>query len=262
MSALVTTPRFIFFTDFDGTITTDDCNDYLVDNLGFGSERRRQLQKEVLCDRMSFRDSFLEMFNSITAPYNECLDILRQNIKFDSDFREFYDWTQQNNIPIVILSSGTQHMIRTLLDAHLGPDWDIQIVSNEAVPRDGKNINEQGGWKIEFHDDSHHGHDKSLEIRKYSSLPSRPVLLYAGDGISDLSAAKETDLLFAKANRDKLCPHLIRAKALSSCTDLSSWCGKEKLPFVAFDNWNHILQTCKDIVAGVTTVHEVTKNHS
>lgn len=153
MSALVTTPRFIFFTDFDGTITTDDCNDYLVDNLGFGSERRRQLQKEVLCDRMSFRDSFLEMFNSITAPYNECLDILRQNIKFDSGFREFYDWTQQNNIPIVILSSGTQHMIRTLLDAHLGPDWDIQIVSNEAVPRDGKSINEQGGWKIEFHDD-------------------------------------------------------------------------------------------------------------
>jgi 2-hydroxy-3-keto-5-methylthiopentenyl-1-phosphate phosphatase len=47
---------------------------------------------------------------------------------------------------------------------------------------------------------SPHGHDKSLEIRPYANLPEgqRPVLMYAGDGLSDLSAAKETDLLFAK----------------------------------------------------------------
>jgi 2-hydroxy-3-keto-5-methylthiopentenyl-1-phosphate phosphatase len=49
------------------------------------------------------------------------------------------------------------------------------------------------------------GHDKSREIRPYASLSEdkRPVLFYAGDGVSDLSAAKETDLLFAKAGRGK-----------------------------------------------------------
>jgi 2-hydroxy-3-keto-5-methylthiopentenyl-1-phosphate phosphatase len=53
------------------------------------------------------------------------------------------------------------------------------------------------------HHGSGFGHDKSLEIRQYSRLPAeeRPVLFYAGDGVSDLSAAKETDLLFAKAGR-------------------------------------------------------------
>lgn len=53
-----------------------------------------------------------------------------------------------------------------------------------------------------------HGHDKSIEIRKYSSLPNRPTMFYAGDGVSDLSAAKETDLLFAKAGKGKeiCCP--------------------------------------------------------
>lgn len=45
------------------------------------------------------------------------------------------------------------------------------------------------------------GHDKSLEIRPYAALPDRPIMFYAGDGVSDLSAAKETDLLFAKAGR-------------------------------------------------------------
>ena len=56
-------------------------------------------------------------------------------------------------IPIVILSGGMQPIIRALLDALLGPGWDIQIVSNEVGPRDGKTINEKGGWRIEFHDD-------------------------------------------------------------------------------------------------------------
>ncbi len=54
------------------------------------------------------------------------------------------------------------------------------------------------------------GHDKSLEIRPYATLPAgeRPVLFYAGDGVSDLSAAKETDLLFAKAGRGMSMPCL------------------------------------------------------
>lgn len=54
--------------------------------------------------------------------------------------------------------------------------------------------------------DSGFGHDKSLEIRKYSKLPEneRPYLFYAGDGVSDLSAAKETDIMFAKTGRGEL----------------------------------------------------------
>lgn len=57
------------------------------------------------------------------------------------------------------------------------------------------------GIKVEANSaTSHFGHDKSLEIKPYAALPEgeRPILLYAGDGVSDLSAAAETDLLFAK----------------------------------------------------------------
>lgn len=50
---------------------------------------------------------------------------------------------------------------------------------------------------------SSYGHDKSLQIQPYANLPDgeRPILFYAGDGVSDLSAARETDLLFAKEGR-------------------------------------------------------------
>lgn len=53
--------------------------------------------------------------------------------------------------------------------------------------------------------DSHFGHDKSLTLRPYAQLPEdkRPTMFYAGDGVSDLSAASETDLLFAKKGHGK-----------------------------------------------------------
>jgi len=62
---------------------------------------------------------------------------------------------------------------------------------------------------------SHFGHDKSIEIRGYQQLPDseRPVMFYAGDGVSDLSAAKETDLLFAKKHHGKYSLYLTRSIA-------------------------------------------------
>ena len=152
--ALAKSPKFIFFTDFDGTVTTADSNDYMTDNLGYGVEKRKQGNTDVLLNGMNFRDSFQEMMDSIHTPYNECIEILKKNIKLDPGFKEFYAWSQANNVPIVILSGGMQPIIRALLDELLGKGlWDIQIVSNDVAPRDGKIIDEKAGWQIKFHDD-------------------------------------------------------------------------------------------------------------
>lgn len=109
---------------------------------------------------------------------------------------------------------------------------DIQIVSNDVGAKPGKSIDEENGWEIVFHDDSGFGHDKSLAIRPYAELPAdkRPTLFYAGDGVSDLSAAKETDLLFAKQGRD-----------------LVDYCVKEDVPFTEFNDWNDILEQIREI---------------
>jgi 2,3-diketo-5-methylthio-1-phosphopentane phosphatase len=152
--ALATNPKFIFFTDFDGTITTQDSNDFMTDNLGYGKEKRVQGNHDVLYGHMHFRDSFIDMLDSIQTPFDECVATLLANIKLDPGFKEFYAWSRENNIPIVILSGGMQPVIRALLDKLLGAGtWDIQIVSNDVVAREGKTINEKGGWQIKFHDD-------------------------------------------------------------------------------------------------------------
>lgn len=155
LPAMRTNPKFVFFTDFDGTITTRDSNDYLTDNYGFGQPLRKEGNRAVLENRMSFRDSFKEMLDSINTPFDECIQILIKNIILDPYFKEFYDWARSVNMPVVVLSGGMEPIIRALLEHMIGEEAkDIQIVSNDVAARPGKQINEQSGWTITFHDDT------------------------------------------------------------------------------------------------------------
>ncbi|KAI9717214.1 MAG: hypothetical protein M1828_007407 [Chrysothrix sp. TS-e1954] len=242
LPAMKTSPKFIFFSDFDGTITLADSNDFLTDNIGYGQAQRKQENKDTLEGRNTFRKSFEGMMKSVTAPYDECIDLLVKNIKLDPYFKEFYEWALQNNIPVVVLSSGMVPIISALLHHLVGPSAEhIQIVSNDVRAKPGKSMNEQDGWDLVFHDDSDFGHDKSLTIRPYAQLPEgqRPTMFYAGDGVSDLSAAKETDLLFAKEGND-----------------LVTFCVREDIPFTTFRDWSSITETVQEIVAGKRTVKD------
>ncbi|KAF1942986.1 hypothetical protein EJ02DRAFT_344293 [Clathrospora elynae] len=246
LPAMKSNPKFIFFTDFDGTITLQDSNDFMTDNIGYGKEKRRAGNLACLADEISFRDSFRDMMDSVTRPYDQCIQYLVDNIKLDPYFAEFFQWSLQNNVPVVVLSSGMEPVIKALLEKLVGPDASkMQVLGNYVGAREGKSINEEGGWEIQFkHPDSGFGHDKSVELRKYSSLPAhvRPTMFYAGDGVSDLSAARETDLLFAKKGHD-----------------LISYCAREDVPFTVFSDWSNILEKCKAIVEGKTTVKAAAK---
>ncbi len=155
LPALKTNPKFIFFTDFDGTITQQDSNDFMTDNLGFGPALRKVGNEDVLFGRRDFRDSFRDMLDSINTPFDECIDILRKNITLDIGFKRFFEWARENNVPIVVLSGGMEPVIRALLAHMLGQEEadSLQIVSNYVAPREGKTINEAGGWQIVYHDD-------------------------------------------------------------------------------------------------------------
>lgn len=215
----------------------------MTDNIGYGQEKRKQGNRDTLEGKLTFRDSFREMMDSVTRPYNECIQYLVDNIKLDPRFEEFFRWALANNVPVVVLSSGMEPIIKALLKALIGPDADkMEVLGNFVGPRNGKSIDEEGGWEILFrHPESGFGHDKSVELRRYSSLPEdvRPTMFYAGDGVSDLSAARETDLLFAKKGHD-----------------LITYCARENVPFTVFEDWGTILTKCKEIVEGKTSVKE------
>lgn len=101
-------------------------------------------------------------------------------------------------------------MIKAVLAKLIGSEaQDVEVTANAVVPLEGfKSINEDGGaWRVHFRDDSVYGHDKARTITPYAVHRDKmkegvkPILMYAGDGVSDLSAAKETELLFAKEGK-------------------------------------------------------------
>ena len=172
------------------------------------------------------------MLDSVASQktFEECKALVANRIECDPGFKPFYEWCQSHGIPVVILSSGMEPLIRALLASHVGAAAGsaIPIVANDVKHRP------DGTWEIVYRDpryaytlcmrrevneeqyvSSHFGHDKSLAIRPFrearEKLPAgdggRPVYFYCGDGLSDLSAARETDLLFAKQGHG-WCPSL------------------------------------------------------
>jgi 2,3-diketo-5-methylthio-1-phosphopentane phosphatase len=242
-------PKIIFFTDFDGTITLKDTNDYITDNHGFGHAKRREGNKLILDETDSFRDGFQKMLDSWNLPFPEVIEILKKNIKLDPEFKTFVHWAKKNHVPVIVLSSGMVPVIQALLEDFLGVEdtKDIEIVANGVQERaPNHSLDKANGWTIDFHDDSSFGHDKSLTIRPYAdaiaklSANEKTTLLYAGDGVSDLSAARETDLLFAKEGHD-----------------LIVYCEREGIPFTTFSDWGSILEETKNIFEGKTSVKTV-----
>ena len=242
-------PKIVFFTDFDGTITLKDTNDFMTDNHGFGHAKRREGNMLILDGTDSFRDGFQKMLDSWHLPFPEVIEILKQNIKLDPYFKDFVEWAKKSHVPIVVLSSGMVPVIHALLENLLGVEEtkDIEIIANGVKERaPNHSLDKADGWTIDFHDDSSFGHDKSLTIRPYADviakLPEieRTSLLYAGDGVSDLSAARETDLLFAKEGHD-----------------LITYCEREGIPFTTFNDWQSILEETKDIYDGRKSVKRV-----
>jgi 2-hydroxy-3-keto-5-methylthiopentenyl-1-phosphate phosphatase len=71
------------------------------------------------------------------------------DIRLDPGFATFYDWTLNNNIPVIILSSGMEPIIRALLSKFIGSKAQaIPILSNNVE------IALDNTWRISFRDES------------------------------------------------------------------------------------------------------------
>ncbi|KAM6503151.1 HAD-like domain containing protein [Amanita muscaria] len=238
-----TDKKFIVLSDWDGTITNYDSNDYMTDNLGYGKEKRREGNLSVLGGKTTFRDAFREMLESVSSnghTFEECKELLRKNILLDTGFKEFNTWCKENDVPVIIVSSGMAPIIRAVLSNLVGDKdaSEIDIIANDAVVRPN------GSWEIKYrHPSSGYGHDKSQAILPYRKLPNPPTLFFFGDGVSDISAARHADVLFVKEKP-------------GGDNDLAAYCRKHGIKHIIFEDFSRALGVVKAIVAGEKTIDE------
>ncbi|OBT99637.2 hypothetical protein VE01_02223 [Pseudogymnoascus verrucosus] len=226
--------KVICFSDFDGTIFMQDTGHILFDSHGCGSEQRAILDEQIKSGERSFRDVSEEMWSSLNVPFEDGFEIMEEKLEMDPDFREFHKYCLANSIPFYVISAGLKPVLRAVLDKFLGEEESshIKIVANDAeIAEDGSE------WKPIWRHDTELGHDKARSITEYresaktaASTDELPLIVFIGDGVSDLPAAREADVLFAR-------------KGLR----LEEYCVEHKIPYIGFDTFADVQREIESI---------------
>lgn len=142
-------------------------------------------------------------WGAVSLTFAEGMDLLRP-VEIDPGFIAFYNYAQKHNVPFVVVSCGLDIIIKEYLAWYLGEEAaNVTILANYGKVENKK-------WLVSYRDDSPHSHDKSVCIKeskkaflsKSDDIPGQEhIIVFCGDGISDLSAAREADILFARRGR-------------------------------------------------------------
>ncbi|MCJ1227821.1 hypothetical protein MMC12_004480 [Toensbergia leucococca] len=148
-------------------------------------------------------------------------------LDINPDFQAFHKFCFDNNISFNVISAGLKPTPRRVQDQFLGEEESahIDIVANEAeITPDGSD------WKPVWRPDCDLGRDKARSILEYrdgvkfeSKQGTIPLIIFIGDGVSDLPAARQADVLFAR-------------KGLR----LEQYCIENKISYLPFDTFADI----------------------
>lgn len=216
--------------DFDGTIFMQDTGHQLFDNFGCGPERRKVLAHQLESGERSFKEVSNELYDSIDVPFEDCFDVMKTALDIDPDFRDFHEFCVNNSIPFNVISAGLKPVLRRVLDHFIGEEMSshIEIVANDAkITTEGDSSKWEAVWR---HPETELGHDKAQSLSDYKSAArlesdngTIPMIIFIGDGVSDLPAARESDVLFARRG-----------------LRLEEYCIENKLDYIPFDTFADI----------------------
>lgn len=180
------------FCDFDGTITTVDTTDRVLERLAAAEwEAIEEDWRAGRIDAAACMRSQIALIQGDDAALGRVLD----EIELDSGFLAFAAWCAERRIPLAVISDGVDRFIKHILARH-GLER-LPVVSNKLA---GK-----AGARRLLQPHSRAGCAAGAGVCKCAAVarlagPARPTLVYVGDGRSDYCVSARADLLFAKGD--------------------------------------------------------------
>lgn len=211
------------FIDFDGTITLEDVGEKIFQRFG-KTEKVNQIIENLLTDKISSRQCWDELCNSVGSVSKNDLDEFIDSIEVDSTFIAFAKFCFNNEIEMIVLSDGFDYYIeRIFYKAGLK---ELKYYSNKLF------VDENGCLRAEYpHFDSNSptsANCKRNHIINHSA--DDDYTIYIGDGNSDKDAAQYCDFIFAKR-------------------DLARFCSVERISFYPFKNFNEITEKLIELIS-------------
>lgn len=196
------------FFDFDNTITHFDVLDSIVENFSV-DKKWMAFEEAWKKGALGSKDCLSGQLKSVRVSKKR-LDGYLSRIRVDPYFKKIIALLKKNKVRPVILSDSFSYFIKTILRDN--GIKDIKIYSNK--------IRLSGDKLVPTFPHQHEnckicGNCKSNRLPKNAS--SEKIIIYIGDGLSDLCPSKNSDIVFAKGS-------------------LKKYLLKEGKPFISFNN--------------------------
>ncbi|HZK49652.1 MAG TPA: MtnX-like HAD-IB family phosphatase [Thermoleophilia bacterium] len=185
-------PRYFITCDFDGTVTSEDTLDLLVQRFAPGVWET--MESGLLSGELSLTQVMEEEFRRLRVTEREAVEYVLGRARVRDGFAEFVRWAADRGHELVIVSAG----IRTLIDP---------ILAAAGLPylhvHAGDALFTTEGALVCFPPSTAQcidqcGHCKRDTILAHAPFPG--PLVYVGDGYSDFCPTRQADIVFARAS--------------------------------------------------------------
>lgn len=207
--------EYALFSDFDGTITLKDSTEELV--RVYGNEQNKQDEVLFIAGKATNRDVMPRHYSTMKLSPETYYNMM-DSIPIDPGFSRFYAAVRAVGADITVLTgSGAQGV----------QDYLIKKGYNSITVYGNRMEIENGMVMLYPADDIRDticekgccAHCKSLKLEQVRANGKK--LIYIGDGLTDICAAKHSDLLFAKGR-------------------LADYCENNGIPFIPFLSFDDI----------------------
>ncbi|MFC1873579.1 MtnX-like HAD-IB family phosphatase [Chloroflexota bacterium] len=197
--------------DFDGTIIRNNLSVLLREQYACGDWQK--IDSDYLHGHITVEQSNKLQFVLIKEPKERLQAFVRQYIELRPGFVEFIRYCQESTIPFAIVSNGLDFYIEPVL-AEIGmPDLELHC---------GRTSFSRGGIDVAYYDPVGNIVSEGFKKKYLLWLKERGTnIIYLGNGLSDLEAARQADYVFATGHLlDLLDIHSIEHSAFSDFYDL------------------------------------------
>ncbi len=213
-----------FFIDFDGTISTVDVVDLILER--FASEEWKVVEKEWAEGKIGSRECLSRQIALVNAGQEDVRRLLSK-VEVDPYFEEFLKQARGLSIPATVVSDGFDFSIQEILKRSIESSLleNLPVYCNRLEWSAGKP-------KAVFNGDSPCEHGcANCKPRVLKQLTdSHDFVVFIGDGLSDRFAARSADLTFAKGKLLQFCQdNQIKHKPYTNFKDIKQWMESELL---------------------------------
>lgn len=185
--------KFLFITDFDGTITAQDFFWQII--------YRYKPEKAFFRTKKRGLAMLSEIFSNLNLTEAEILDEIK-HVAFDPSFVDFVRFINEHGGKVLILSAGARYYIENKLKFENLSENDVDIIANNS-------FYDKTSGSIKFVENKHNEfYDEVFGINKLKIVQyyreKFDVLAYAGDSYVDFDACRLCDFKFAKKNLHKI----------------------------------------------------------